>query len=68
MEEGVGFACCTICAPMSPVLLPSLGSLVSDSIGNASPSKQEVTRQANFFGTCRTVQHAVCGRGKCVEK
>ena len=33
-----------------PSIFLILGSLVSDFIGNASPSKQEVTRQTKFSG------------------
>ena len=51
LEEWVCFTFCTIRAPVHPVFLPSRGSLMSDSIGNCSPRKHEITRQANFFGT-----------------
>ena len=48
MKEGVGVLGGAVGTPVAPVFFPSLGCLVSDFIGNASPSKHEVTRQANF--------------------
>ena len=55
-EFGVG-------APVLPILLLCFGSLMSDSIGNSSPRKQEITRQLSFFGTLNSVQDLFCGRG-----
>ena len=56
MEEGIGVAQLGVAAPVFPVFFTSLGSLVSDAIGNALPCKQEITRQLNFFGTFRLCQ------------
>ena len=64
MEEGVGFACCTVGTPMTPIFFPIFGSLVSDAIGNVSPCKQEITRQVNFAGIVRSIQDMFCGKGK----
>mgnify|MGYP003321414092 CR=1 FL=1 len=57
-------AFCCVAAPVTPILVPSLGSLVSDSIGNCSPSKDEITRQLNFLGTLCSCQDLLCGSGK----
>ena len=46
-------------APVAPIFVPSLGSLVSDSIATYSPSKQEITRQLDFFGILNSCQE--CG-------
>ena len=58
-----GVACFGVGAPMLPILLLRFGSLMSDSIGNSSPRKQEITRQLSFFGTVNSVQDLFCGKG-----
>ena len=63
-EGGGSIARGSVGTPFAPIFVATLGSLMSDSIGNCSPSKQEITRQLNFFGTLNSCQDLCCGRGK----
>ena len=62
-EVWSGIAQFGVGAPVLPILLLRFGSLMSDSIGNSSPRKQEITRQLSFFGTVNSVQDLFCGKG-----
>ena len=67
-EEGVDFAHCCVVVPVIPVLLSITGSLSSDSSGNSSIRKQEITRDTIVAGMVNSVQDCCCGSGNRVLK
>ena len=63
-EEGIDVAQGGVFFPVCPVFDAIPGSLSNDAMGNSSPRRHNITRDARSFGIWNSVQDLFCGRGK----
>ena len=66
VEVGFDIILFAVASPSLPIYFLFLGIIYSNSIGNASPRKQEITREVNFGFSLNRCHEKLCERGNCI--